>query len=193
MERYRGIEDVPSTRARRMHRYWLDKKGERAMPARSDIEPGEIKDLLPHVILSRLEYEPFRVLYKLIGTRAAENAGMDYSGHYLDELDFVSEYGTDWPAVYRAIAADKAPIYGLCQIRFTDGVIKPYVVRDVPAVQRRRARRPGAGDRGPGARPDGGRTPAGVGDRGQEGLAHHAGTPAIWDAATAGSRDRAPP
>ena len=50
MERYRGIEDVPSTRARRMHRYWLDKKGDRVMPARSDIEPGEIKDLLPHVI-----------------------------------------------------------------------------------------------------------------------------------------------
>ena len=67
MERYRGIEDVPSTRARRMHQYWLDKKGERAMPARSSIDPGEIKDLLPHVILSRLEYDPFRVLYKLIG------------------------------------------------------------------------------------------------------------------------------
>jgi hypothetical protein len=33
MERYRGIEDVPSTRARRMHRYWLEK-----MPARSDIK-----------------------------------------------------------------------------------------------------------------------------------------------------------
>ena len=27
MERYRRIDDVPSTRARRMHRYWLDKKG----------------------------------------------------------------------------------------------------------------------------------------------------------------------
>ena len=38
MERYRGIEDVPSTRARRMHQYWLDKKGERAMPARSNID-----------------------------------------------------------------------------------------------------------------------------------------------------------
>ena len=48
MERYRGIEDVPSSRARRMHQYWLDKKGERPMPARSDIEPTEIKDLLPN-------------------------------------------------------------------------------------------------------------------------------------------------
>jgi hypothetical protein len=132
MERYRGIEDVPSTRARRMHQYWLGKKGERAMPARSDIDPSEIKDLLPNVILSRLEYEPFRVLYKLIGTRAVENAGMDYSGRYLDELDFVSEFGTDWPAIYRSIAADKLPLYGLCQIRFIDGVVKPYVVAMFP-------------------------------------------------------------
>jgi hypothetical protein len=132
MERYRGIEDVPSTRARRMHQYWLAKKGDRVMPSRSDIDPSEIKDLLPNVILSRLEYEPFRVLYKLIGTRAVENAGIDYSGRYLDELDFVSEIGTDWPAVYRAIAADKAPIYGLCQIKFTDGVTKPYVCAMFP-------------------------------------------------------------
>lgn len=132
MERYRGIEDVPSTRARRMHQYWLDKKGERAMPARSSIDPGEIKDLLPHVILSRLEYDPFRVLYKLIGTRAAENAGLDYSSHYLDELDFVSEYGTDWPAIYRTIAAEKAPLFGLCQIRFTDKMTKSYVVAMFP-------------------------------------------------------------
>ena len=132
MERYRGIEDVPSSRARRMHQYWLDKKGPRAMPARSDIEPVEIKDLLPNVILSRIEYEPFRVLYKLIGTRAVENAGIDYSGRYLDQIDFVSEFGTDWPAIYRAIATDKVPIYGLCQIRFTDGVIKPYVCAMFP-------------------------------------------------------------
>ena len=132
MERYRGIEEVPSTRARRMHQYWLDKKGARAMPARSDIDPSEIKDLLPNVILTRLEYEPFRVLYKLIGTRAVENAGIDYSGRYLDQIDFVSEFGTDWPAIYRGIADDKVPLYGLCQIRFTDGVIKPYVCAMFP-------------------------------------------------------------
>jgi hypothetical protein len=132
MERYRGIEEVPSTRARRMHQYWLDKKGERAMPARSDIDPSEIKDLLPNVILSRLEYEPFRVLYKLIGTRAVENAGIDYSGRYLDEIDFVSEFGTDWHAIYRAIATDKVPVFGLCQIKFTDGVMKPYVCAMFP-------------------------------------------------------------
>ncbi|HET6160925.1 MAG TPA: PAS domain-containing protein [Dongiaceae bacterium] len=132
MERYRGIEEVPSSRARRMHQYWFEKRAARVMPARTDIDPSEIKDLLPHIILTRLEYEPFRVLYRLIGTRAVENAGMDYSGRYLDELDFVSEFGTDWPAIYRAIAEDKTPIYGLCQIKFTDGMIKPYVVAMFP-------------------------------------------------------------
>jgi len=132
MERYRSIDEVPSTRARRMHKYWTDKKAGRPMPSRTDIEPSEIKDLLPHIILTRLEYEPFRVLYKLIGTRAVENAGMDYSGRYLDELDFVSEFGTDWPGTYRIIAATREPVFGLCRIRFTDGVIKPYVVAMFP-------------------------------------------------------------
>lgn len=132
MERYRSIDEVPSTRARRMFQYWTEKKGARQMPSRNDIDPGEIKDLLPNVILSRLEHAPFRVLYKLVGTRAVENAGMDYSGRYLDELDFVSEFGTDWPGTYRTIAASKEPLFGLCQIQFTDGVIKPYVVAMFP-------------------------------------------------------------
>lgn len=132
MERYRSIDEVPSTRARRMYQYWLDKKGGRAMPSRSDIDPSEIKDLLPNVILTRLEYQPFRVLYRLIGTKAVENAGIDYSGRYLDEIDFVSEFGTDWPGTYRNIADEKQPVLGLCQIKFIDGVIKPYVVAMFP-------------------------------------------------------------
>ncbi len=115
-----------------MFKYWTGKKGDRRMPSRADIDPSEIKDLLPNVILTRLEYAPFRVLYKLIGTKAVENAGVDYSGHYLDEIDFVSEFGTDWPATYRTIAAEKEPVFGLCQIKFTDGVVKPYVVAMFP-------------------------------------------------------------
>lgn len=132
MERYRSIDEVPSTRARRMFRYWTAKKGDRRMPSRTDIDPAEIKDLLPNVILTRLEYEPFRVLYKLVGTKAVENAGYDYSGHYLDEMDFVSEIGTDWPGTYRNIADSGEPVFGLCQIKFTDGVVKPYVVAMFP-------------------------------------------------------------
>jgi len=115
-----------------MFQYWSEKKAGRAMPSRADLDPGEIKDLLPNIILTRLEYAPFRVLYKLIGTRAVENAGMDYSGRYLDELDFVSEFGTDWPATYRLIAEGKQPVFGLCQIKFTDDVVKPYVVAMFP-------------------------------------------------------------
>jgi hypothetical protein len=132
VERYRSIDEVPSTRARRMFRYWTEKKGDRRMPSRTDIDPAEIKDLLPNVILTRLEYEPFRVLYKLVGTKAVENAGYDYSGHYLDEMDFVSEIGTDWPGTYRNIADSGEPVFGLCQIKFTDGVVKPYVVAMFP-------------------------------------------------------------
>jgi hypothetical protein len=132
MERYRNVDEVPSTRARRMYRYWMEKRGDRRLPSRSDIDPSEIKDLLPNVILTRLEYAPFRVLYKLIGTKAVENAGLDYSGRYLDELDFVSEFGTDWPATYQMIATEKEPVLGLCTIKLTDGVVKPYVVAMFP-------------------------------------------------------------
>ena len=132
MERYRHIDDVPSIRARRMYEYWNGKRGDRSMPSRADIDPTDIRDVLSNVILTRLEYNPFRVLYRLVGTRSVENAGMDFSGKYLDELDFVSEFETDWPAIYRAIADEKVPLYGLCKIRFTDGVVKPYIAAMFP-------------------------------------------------------------
>ena len=133
------------------------------------------------------------MLYKLIGTRAAENAGMDYSGHYLDGAHFVSEYGTDWPAVYRAIAARRRRSSGLCQIRFTDGVIKPYIVAMFPLSS-------------DGERVDqvlaiedleldlmeAERLPASaIVDKKDEPTTPE--RPRSWDAATAGSRRRAPP
>jgi hypothetical protein len=115
-----------------MYEYWNGKRGDRSMPSRADIDPTDIRDVLSNVILTRLEYNPFRVLYRLVGTRSVENAGMDFSGKYLDELDFVSEFETDWPAIYRAIADEKVPLYGLCKIRFTDGVVKPYIAAMFP-------------------------------------------------------------
>ncbi|MCR9219061.1 MAG: PAS domain-containing protein [Alphaproteobacteria bacterium] len=47
--------------------YWLRKRKRRAMPARAAIDPGEIKDILPHVLLLRVRREPLDFEYRLIG------------------------------------------------------------------------------------------------------------------------------
>ncbi|TXH39098.1 MAG: PAS domain-containing protein [Rhodospirillaceae bacterium] len=132
MQRYSVIDDVPSPRIRRLYEYWMTQKGGRAMPSRQDIDPADIPALLPYIIMTRLEYAPFRVRYTLVGTRCVENGAFDYTGHYLDELYFRTEHDTDWHEVYSLLSREKLPILGLCEVKFDNGLLKPYAIAILP-------------------------------------------------------------
>lgn len=84
---HRGTEiaDFKSALLRQFHDYWLAKRGARAMPAWSDIDPAEITRLLPNLIVTTIEYAPFRVFYRLVGTQVVEFRG-EVTGHYLDAV-----------------------------------------------------------------------------------------------------------
>src|SRR5215468_7759400 len=64
-----------SRRVAQLYEYWCGKRGARLMPARSDIDPGEIKPLLPYLLISELSDEPVRVRYRLAGARVVEAFG----------------------------------------------------------------------------------------------------------------------
>ena len=68
--------------------YWESKRAGRRMPARADIEPGEIKPLLPHVILLDVAHDPLDFRYRLIGTRIVTASAEDRTGQFFDEIDF---------------------------------------------------------------------------------------------------------
>ena len=48
--------------------------------------PFNFKRLLPNVILANIEHDPFRVHYRLCGTRVAEFCG-NLTGRYLDDAE----------------------------------------------------------------------------------------------------------
>src|SRR4051794_7337366 len=84
---------------RRLHHYWLSKKGDRKAPSRADIRPEEIVPLLPSVYLVDVEGTRFRL--RLVGTEVALEYGAEITGKYLDEIDLdavrsaiLSEYDT---------------------------------------------------------------------------------------------------
>ncbi|HVJ42312.1 MAG TPA: hypothetical protein VM639_12485 [Dongiaceae bacterium] len=56
-------------------------------PPRHLLDPAAIVDLLPHVLLAEFETAPFRVRYRLTGTRIDEASGLNLTGTYLDEID----------------------------------------------------------------------------------------------------------
>jgi len=71
-----------------MHEYWLGKRGDRAMPARADIEPAEIKKLLPMVMLVDVTADARRFVYRLVGTQEVMERGGDPTGKSVAEAYF---------------------------------------------------------------------------------------------------------
>lgn len=80
--------DHCSPRIRRAWDYWTTRRGERPMPSRRDIDPAEIPDLLPYLVLTEVLSEPPFLRYRLVGTkqvaiRGHDPTGRPVSGHYI--------------------------------------------------------------------------------------------------------------
>lgn len=71
-----------------------------------------MKPFLPNVVTGHIETEPFRVLYRLVGTTVAEYSRLDFSNRYLDQLQTDRRDNVDWHACYRFIHTHRVPIIG---------------------------------------------------------------------------------
>jgi hypothetical protein len=68
-----------------LHRYWASRAGGLA-PQRCDIDPADIKQLLPFLYIVKYQRDPFRVRYILTGTEADRWNGFNLTGRYIDEF-----------------------------------------------------------------------------------------------------------
>ena len=102
-----------SPRCATLLKYWNGLRGERPFPGRDELDPGAIKGVLSHVMLSGIEYNPFRVFYRLVGTEIVRFAKFDFTGCYADALQFQDTEGADWPAFYRAVIGARQPGLGV--------------------------------------------------------------------------------
>src|SRR3546814_944585 len=80
-----AVGRLKSARVKELYDYWCAKRGDRAMPGRDDIDPAEIKALLPYVLLTDVHHQPPRVFIRLVGTAVAEAAGRNLTGQWLHE------------------------------------------------------------------------------------------------------------
>jgi hypothetical protein len=93
--------------------YWNNLRRGRPIPFRQDVEPADIKPLLPHVIMVDFSYNPFRARYRLAGTEIVRVARFDFTNRYVDELDFQDDVGTNWNDCYRMVAESGRPGFGI--------------------------------------------------------------------------------
>jgi hypothetical protein len=57
-----------------------------ATPERTQFHIEDVQPLLPYLILCDFEFDPFRLRYRLSGTKVDEMTSMNLAGRYLDEF-----------------------------------------------------------------------------------------------------------
>jgi hypothetical protein len=78
--------DQPWGRGVRLaYEYWLGRRPDGALPGRRHIDPTDIPHLLRGLWLIDVAREPFRLRYRLVGTRIVEAMGRDPTGLWLDD------------------------------------------------------------------------------------------------------------
>lgn len=114
---------IRSRKVQLVFRHWRDTRNGRAFPRRSDIDPAEMREALPHVTVTQISYDPFRVRYRLVGTEVARWSKQDFTNHYADELVFQDD-PRDWTDYYRQVVDHKTVCFGVTYWRETDA--RPY-------------------------------------------------------------------
>jgi two-component system, sensor histidine kinase PdtaS len=67
--------------------YWIHQCGSRPMPCRADINPKKFVLLLSQVFIAEI-CQPLRFRFRLVGTTICNRWHEDFTGKWLDELDF---------------------------------------------------------------------------------------------------------
>lgn len=123
--RYIETDDVASSAIVALQDYWQRLHRDRRLPAKRDIDPAEIKPLLPYLVIAEIHWEPLRVRYRLVGTEAARFAGADYTGQWLHETGWgeaIAEIETN----FRRVAESGRPLFGADRILWVDDKWKHY-------------------------------------------------------------------
>jgi hypothetical protein len=113
----------PSPQIRALHDYWKKKRGNRAMPARTDLDPIEFRHYLPNIFLADIVENGDDLRCRLVGGAAGEYLGGVAQGCRASELA-CRPFAELFIDNCRRMAAKCAPILVLLQFRF---LIEPAV------------------------------------------------------------------
>lgn len=96
----------------RVHAYWSAKRQGRFAPRRRDLDPVDMVEVLPRIMLVDVEQEPLDFRYRLSGTGICEVHGTDPTGSRPRDLK-PQAYGALIDSHYRAVVAGGVPMLHL--------------------------------------------------------------------------------
>jgi hypothetical protein len=116
---YESVAQVRSPLVLEMLAYWRSKAAAGRLPRPADIDPTEIPKLIASMVICELEANPFRVKYRLAGTKQVHILGNELTGRYVDEMNW-----PEGPFVHRIFAHARdtaAPVFGFYHWGFREG------------------------------------------------------------------------
>lgn len=108
----------------RLYAYWCARRGERALPARADLDPAEFAYVLGNLVLMEVQREPLRFRYRLHGVNLVMRDGYDMTGRWLHDHP-EPEYRTRIEQTYGEVARTARPAHGVRDI-VVDGRMRRY-------------------------------------------------------------------
>ncbi len=134
LERSQAVRaDIVDPLLRRLYDYWSAKRGDRAMPSRSDTDPVDLSFILGQILLIDVLRDPLRFHVRVHGTELARRAGYELSGKMLDELP-LPEYRAMATRSLTTVVETRAPFRSL-RDRMIDGRSLQYEGLVVPLSQ----------------------------------------------------------
>ena len=112
----RGAHDLAGEPepVRRFYRYWDARRGDRAMPARGDIDPADMKEFLPDLLLIDVEEGDGKTMprfrYRVVGTREVHLRGFDPTGLHV-ENGYFGPSVEDALGCYSTVYLECCPLY----------------------------------------------------------------------------------
>jgi hypothetical protein len=128
------IEHNRSEMVRALYTWWLAHRGPSGVPDRRDLDPAALRALLPNLFIADIEPTPFRVRYRLVGTKAVRVIGFEITGRYLDELLTVDPE-VPWMDYYRRVHDSRKPLLGSVVVPASSGGTFSYEFGLFPLTQ----------------------------------------------------------
>jgi hypothetical protein len=125
------IESISDPGPKTLYGYWQRKLAGRRMPARSDIDPLDLKSILPNLILLDVRMNPLDFRFRVAGTRTYDIFGVDLTGQSVRDLAPPSLSDAIWASL-EAMTRDGLPQHVHLEFATANGYARSYRVLRLP-------------------------------------------------------------
>src|SRR4051812_19072303 len=132
---FRTPEDARSAKIRELFAYWQQLHRDGRPGPRTGFDPTEVPKLLSSLLLGDIETDPFRVFFRLVGTRIADFSRLDFSGYYLDTLDYKGRDSIEWLHCYQRVHTTGVGLVGFNRVTWEDDQAMEYEFAVLPLAR----------------------------------------------------------